>query len=516
MTALRRNSLSGRVWKLVLIFLALYCMLASISAPVSAASLSKKKLTLYVGETYKLKTARFPASAKWTSSKKSVVSVSRGVIRAKKEGQAVIRALAKGKSASCTVTVKPVALSSKKLTVSRFDIAELSLPCSSPGKVRWSSSASQVAVVYGQNTDKVYVYGKKIGTAIVSATYMNRTYQCLIRVEEHPDLENLMTEADLAKKSPLYGKKIAVYGSSNEVGSHNSSNKSWVDYLTEKLKGTATVINKSKGGNNLINSVDRISADPDLDTYDIIIVSTVRNSFRGNLPLPSSSDPRGFLQSLYTLSGLIERGRQTVYLASCLPMEKNFRSFSNTMSIYDGLVYKTCRKLGFKYLDMHSWLGISDEEAGDQTSDGYHYLASAHPVLADHCLAALTIGGEALRSYQCKVTGDELLKVLALQSDMVGPDTDRAASSYYSVDTELNVSFYLWLEAKDNILDGTRILNASSGVNFYPASTCLYGTNEWGVCRMLTDGSVVKEHGTPEGTSFAIQINSRAMLDAGI
>lgn len=72
----------------------------------------KKKVTLYEGETLKLKAKLKPkgstAKIKWKSSKKKVASVSKnGTVTARKKGKAVITAqLPNGKKAKCKVTVK--------------------------------------------------------------------------------------------------------------------------------------------------------------------------------------------------------------------------------------------------------------------------------------------------------------------------------------------------------------------------------------------------------------------------
>ena len=78
-------------------------------------SLSKTKLTLTVGKKSTLKLKNATASkVKWSSSKKSVASVSsKGVVKAKKAGKATIKAKYKGKTYKCTVTVKKKTSSSK-------------------------------------------------------------------------------------------------------------------------------------------------------------------------------------------------------------------------------------------------------------------------------------------------------------------------------------------------------------------------------------------------------------------
>ena len=77
----------------VILFL---CMLVSMLAmPVSAkaAALNRKSITLNEGKSYKLKVKGINGRITWTSSKKSVATVSKaGVVKARKKGTAVITA----------------------------------------------------------------------------------------------------------------------------------------------------------------------------------------------------------------------------------------------------------------------------------------------------------------------------------------------------------------------------------------------------------------------------------------
>lgn len=69
--------------------------------------LNKTKLTLTESKTYKLKLKNNKKKVKWSSTKKSIVSVSsKGKIKAKKAGKATIVAKASGKKYKCKVTVK--------------------------------------------------------------------------------------------------------------------------------------------------------------------------------------------------------------------------------------------------------------------------------------------------------------------------------------------------------------------------------------------------------------------------
>lgn len=72
----------------------------------AAVKLSASKKTVYVGEVFTLKVSGSSKTVKWSSSKKSVASVTqKGKVTAKKAGKATITAKVSGKSLKCAVTV---------------------------------------------------------------------------------------------------------------------------------------------------------------------------------------------------------------------------------------------------------------------------------------------------------------------------------------------------------------------------------------------------------------------------
>nr|MBP3598384.1 Ig-like domain-containing protein [Eubacterium sp.] len=69
--------------------------------------LSKKKLTIIVGKTAKIKVKNSKAKVKWSSNKKKVATVTgKGIVKAKKAGKATITARVGKKKLKCKVTVK--------------------------------------------------------------------------------------------------------------------------------------------------------------------------------------------------------------------------------------------------------------------------------------------------------------------------------------------------------------------------------------------------------------------------
>lgn len=102
-----------KTWKKSLAILFIVGMIISAlptnvqAAGKSKIKLSKKKLTLYVGNTKTLKLKGTKKTPKWSSSRKSVATVTKkGKIKAKKKGSTVITARLGKKKYKCKVTVK--------------------------------------------------------------------------------------------------------------------------------------------------------------------------------------------------------------------------------------------------------------------------------------------------------------------------------------------------------------------------------------------------------------------------
>ena len=144
----------------------LCCLLLSVIAmPVSAsaAKLNKKSISLNVGKTYTLKASGTKGKITWTSSKKSVATVSsKGVVKAKKKGTAVITAKYGKKKLTCKVTVKQpvksIKLNKTSATLKKGKSLTLKAtisPSSANNKaVTWSSSNKKVATVSSKGVVK--------------------------------------------------------------------------------------------------------------------------------------------------------------------------------------------------------------------------------------------------------------------------------------------------------------------------------------------------------------------------
>lgn len=97
-----------RFCKSFIMFVALVVMVFMCSVTTQAATkISKKKATLYVGETLQLKLTGGSGSIKWKSNKSKIATVSKnGLVTAKKVGNCKITVNQKGKTYTCKITVK--------------------------------------------------------------------------------------------------------------------------------------------------------------------------------------------------------------------------------------------------------------------------------------------------------------------------------------------------------------------------------------------------------------------------
>lgn len=98
----------------VLIVMSMMLVLGGMPIHSNAASprLNKKKVTLRVGQTAKLKVKGSKKKVKWFSTRKSVCTVSKkGLVKAKKKGTATVKAKVGRKTLKCKVTVKAKAAS---------------------------------------------------------------------------------------------------------------------------------------------------------------------------------------------------------------------------------------------------------------------------------------------------------------------------------------------------------------------------------------------------------------------
>ena len=166
------------------------CTVTVKKAPTSI-ELNKTEATLGVGQTLTLTTSITPSDAftyySWSSSNSTVATVEKGKVTAKKVGTATITAkTSNGKTASCTITVKPaptaVSLDRTSVELQVGKTCKLT-PTLTPSDAftyySWSSSDSTVATV-----EKGKVTAKKVGTATITVKTSNgKTKTCTVKVK---------------------------------------------------------------------------------------------------------------------------------------------------------------------------------------------------------------------------------------------------------------------------------------------------------------------------------------------
>ena len=160
-------------------------MIAIPAVPVkAAASLSRTKLTMYVGQRKSLSVSGTARVVAWSSSDRSVASVtSAGRVTARKAGSAVITASFGTKTLKCNVEVREIHLSKDSRKMYRYREIRLKLYCGSASGVTWKSSNSKIVKI--AHTEKNLVTLQSLGRTgkvTVTATYKGIDYSCTVRV----------------------------------------------------------------------------------------------------------------------------------------------------------------------------------------------------------------------------------------------------------------------------------------------------------------------------------------------
>ncbi|MBR2315259.1 MAG: Ig-like domain-containing protein [Clostridia bacterium] len=228
------------------------------SKKVKKIKLNKTSVTLYVGETYKLKATVSPSNASnkkvtWSSSNKKVATVSSsGKLTAKKAGKVTITVKAKdgsGKKATVKVTVKkPTKVSKIKLSKTSVKLTEgntttikatVSPSKATNKKVSWSSSKTSVATVSSSGK----ITAKKAGTATITCKAKDGSgKKATVKVTVNKKKTVKVTSVDLDRNSMSLtpGK---TYTLSYDISPSNATNKD----VTWKSSDTSVATVSSSG-----------------------------------------------------------------------------------------------------------------------------------------------------------------------------------------------------------------------------------------------------------------------------
>lgn len=159
--------------KLIVLFACLGVLLSFSMVQVYAApSLSAKKISVYVGKTKQLKVRGTSSRVKWTVNNSKVATVSsKGVIKGKKAGKAVVTAATAGKRLRCTVTVKNVNAKARSITFKTTDGGDFILNSAKANvKFKMAANSTGVKVSVVDATGKVY-YSKTFSSCKKNKEY---------------------------------------------------------------------------------------------------------------------------------------------------------------------------------------------------------------------------------------------------------------------------------------------------------------------------------------------------------
>ena len=174
----QKHSRLLKLWGMLLTMMTVLAMTAMVTN--AAPKISKKKVTLLTGQKVTLKVTGTKKKVTWSSSKKSVATVTKkGKVTAKKKGTATITAKVGAKKLKCKITVEAPKLSKKKATVKIGKKLTLKMTGTTQ-TITWKTSDKTVATV----TKKGVVKGIGAGTATITATVLKKKFTCKITVPE--------------------------------------------------------------------------------------------------------------------------------------------------------------------------------------------------------------------------------------------------------------------------------------------------------------------------------------------
>lgn len=157
---------------------------------VEAPRLSKKALTLIVGQRVTLTLDGTARRVKWQSSDPAVAKVTKtGLVAAKAKGKAVVTATVGKTSFTCAVRVEAPKLSNKALALTVGDTAALKL-AGTTKRVKWRSTNDAVATV-----ENGVVTALGAGTAKIVAKVGGQKFICKVTVTERP-VRSRLVKAD--------------------------------------------------------------------------------------------------------------------------------------------------------------------------------------------------------------------------------------------------------------------------------------------------------------------------------
>lgn len=184
----------------------------------SKVKLNKKKVTLYVGNTTTLKLKGTTQKIKWSSSNKSIATVSsKGKVKAKKAGTATITAKVGKKKYKCKVSVKDV-LSVNTTNITIKDSGKIYVKLINPyATATWSTQNDDIVSLgwdqtpSGKNTYGLNIVAKKNGVANVILTNNINSKKVTIKVIVSGYVEPIVYIADRSVEYDSIGKEHRLF-----------------------------------------------------------------------------------------------------------------------------------------------------------------------------------------------------------------------------------------------------------------------------------------------------------------
>lgn len=185
---------------------------------------------------------------KWSSSDKTIATISNGKVNGKKEGTAVITATANGVSTTCNVNVIKdlISLQDEKILLYVGENKQLKTNANKNMSLIWSSSDEYIVTV-----ENGIISAKEEGSAVITVEYNGKQDSCEVTVkntvtnieDETVYLRTKGNEKTYVLKNTIIGKKNTVKwtSSDNKIVSVNKGR------LTAKKVGTAIITATANG-----------------------------------------------------------------------------------------------------------------------------------------------------------------------------------------------------------------------------------------------------------------------------
>jgi hypothetical protein len=232
-----------------------------------------------------------------------------------------------------------------------------------------------------------------------------------VMVTEGVSVANRLADIDALLIDNVKDKKILVFGDSISAYHYG-----WVDALTDRLAGIATITNMSISGHTItgVNGIASISATITND-YDIIIIFAGVNDYLEKQPLGdinTANDVSTFNGALKLLYANLytKNNASKVYVVS--PTKTQYNPPDNTdfllLNHYRTILHTHCIYNGWTFIDAYNdapFLNAFNDLGLPWLMDGLHFSAQYSPYFADYILKAILSGYQSKLSRTVNLIG---------------------------------------------------------------------------------------------------------------